>query len=147
MHDYTQSVYLCKTPEHMNVPVLGLAETSHFCYVGRMRKRHPDLSPVGSDHASAANRRARHPRYQRVQLRSEMAETIARFLIGYRQRRGLTQAQLGARLRMKESAISRLESGDHVPNADTLQRIQEGCSAEVTFAIAERTAAHSLALS
>jgi transcriptional regulator with XRE-family HTH domain len=73
-----------------------------------------------------------------------MAETIARFLIGYRQRHGLTQAQLGARLGMKESAISRLENGDHVANADTLQRITEGCRAEVTFAIAERTAQRGL---
>ncbi len=69
-----------------------------------------------------------------------MAETIARFLIAYRQRYHLTQAQLGARLGMKESAISRLESGDHVANADTLQRITDGCHAEVTFAIAETTA-------
>jgi len=69
-----------------------------------------------------------------------MAETIARFLIGYRQRHGLTQAQLGERLGMKESAISRLESGDHVANADTLQRIAGGCHAEVTFAIAESAA-------
>ncbi len=75
-----------------------------------------------------------------------MAETIARFLIGYRQRHSLTQAQLGARLGMKDSAISRLESGDHVANADTLQRIKEGCSAEVTFAIAESATARELAL-
>lgn len=69
-----------------------------------------------------------------------MAETIARFLISYRRRHSLTQAQLGERLGMKESAISRLESGDHVANADTLQRIASGCRAEVTFAIAESTA-------
>jgi len=75
-----------------------------------------------------------------------MAETVARFLIGYRQRHRLTQTQLGARLGMKESAISRLESGDHVPNADTLQRLREGCNAEVTFAIAENPRAGELAL-
>lgn len=73
-----------------------------------------------------------------------MAEAIARFLIGYRRRYSLTQAQLGERLGMKESAISRLESGDHVANADTLQRIAEGCRAKVTFAIAESTAEEEL---
>jgi ribosome-binding protein aMBF1 (putative translation factor) len=98
-------------------------------------------SALGSEHRSAARRRAANPGYRRAHLRQEMAETIARFLIGYRQRYSLTQAQLGERLGMKESAISRLESGDHVPNADTLQRIARGCHAEVTFAIAETTAA------
>ncbi len=98
------------------------------------------VSALGSDHASAARRRAAHPEYRRAHVRREMAETIARFLIGYRQRYNLTQAQLGARLGMKESAISRLESGDHVANADTLQRITDGCHAKVTFVIAESTA-------
>jgi ribosome-binding protein aMBF1 (putative translation factor) len=111
-----------------------------------MSNRDADLSPLGSTHAVAADRRrARHPDYQRAHLRHEMAETIARFLIGYRQRYGLTQAQLGARLGMKDSAISRLESGDHVPNADTLQRIKEGCGAEITFAMSESSGAHELA--
>ncbi len=98
-------------------------------------------SPLGSDHVAAGTRRARHPEYQRAHVRRHMSETTARFLISYRQRHRLTQAQLGVRLGMKESAISRLESGDHVANADTLQRIAVGCHAEVTFAITESPAA------
>jgi ribosome-binding protein aMBF1 (putative translation factor) len=111
-----------------------------------MSSRDADLSPFGTAHSVAASRRARHPDYRRRHLRQEMAETVARFLIGYRQKHGLTQAQLGVRLEMKESAISRLESGDHVPNADTLQRLREGCGAEVTFAIVERSQAREAAL-
>ncbi len=39
---------------------------------------------------------------------------------------------------MQESGISRLESGDHTPNAATLQRIVEVLNAHFTFAIEER---------
>ena len=50
-----------------------------------MSHRAADLSPLGSTHAVAVDRRlARQPDYQRAHLRQEMAETIARFLIGYR---------------------------------------------------------------
>lgn len=86
------------------------------------------LSPLGTAQSVAASRRAHHPDYRRRHLRQEMAETVARFLIGYRQKHGLTQAQLGVRLEMKESAISRLESGDHVPNADTCSASEKGAA-------------------
>ncbi len=68
-----------------------------------------------------------------------MAEKVARLLIGYRQRHGLTQAQLAAALGMKESALSRLESGEHVPNFETLARVAEGCNVDVVLDFADRS--------
>jgi ribosome-binding protein aMBF1 (putative translation factor) len=97
-----------------------------------------DQSPLGSDHSSAAAERARHPAYRAARLRSNVAEQIARLLIGYRQRNDLTQAQLASQLGMKESAVSRLESGEHVPNFSTLARIAEACDVDVALTFPER---------
>jgi transcriptional regulator with XRE-family HTH domain len=46
-----------------------------------------------------------------------------------------TQAQLAKRLRMTESMVSRLESGNHVPNLRTLCRIADvfGRQLEIVF--------------
>jgi transcriptional regulator with XRE-family HTH domain len=75
--------------------------------------------------------------YRQARVRSHISETVARFLIGYRQRHDLKQRQLGELLRMKESAISRLESGDDTPNAETLERIVNALGARFTFTIEE----------
>ena len=96
-------------------------------------------SPPGSDHAGAAAARAAHPRYRAARLRFAVAEKVARLLIGYRQLHGLTQAQLAAALGMKESALSRLESGEHVPNFETLARVVEGCGVDVVLDFADRS--------
>ncbi len=98
-------------------------------------------SPLGSDNAAAAAARAEHPRYRAALLRFAVAEKVARLLIGYRQQHGLTQAQLAAALEMKESALSRLESGEHVPNFETLARVAEGCNVDVVLDFANRTPA------
>lgn len=49
----------------------------------------------------------------------------ARTLLKLRAATGETQAQVAKRLRMTESMISRLESGNHVPNLRTLCRIAD----------------------
>lgn len=96
------------------------------------------FSPLGSDHALAASERADHESYRSGRLRFAVAEKVARLLIGFRQQHNLTQAQLAAALGMKESAVSRLESGEHVPNFATLERIAEGCNVEVSLDFAKR---------
>jgi ribosome-binding protein aMBF1 (putative translation factor) len=95
-------------------------------------------SPLGFDHAVAAVSRAGDPSYRAARLRFAVAEKVARLLIGFRQQHGLTQAQLAAALGMKESAVSRLESGEHVPNFATLGRIAEGCNVDVVLDFANR---------
>ncbi|HEX3467256.1 MAG TPA: helix-turn-helix transcriptional regulator [Candidatus Elarobacter sp.] len=96
------------------------------------------LSPLGSDHAAVAAARAENPSYRAASLRLVVAEKVARLLIGYRQQQRLTQAELAAALGMKESAVSRLESGDHVPNIATLGRIAEVCNVDVVLNFAKR---------
>lgn len=95
-------------------------------------------SPLGSDHATSAASRAGNPGYRAARLRFAVAEKVARLLIGYRQQHALTQVQLAAALGMKESAVSRLESGDHVPNFATLGRIAEVCDVDVVLEFAKR---------
>jgi len=64
-----------------------------------------------------------------------MAGQCARKLLELRRNSGETQAKLAKRLRMTESMISRLESGDHVPSLKTLCRIADafGRRLEIVF--------------
>ena len=55
-----------------------------------------------------------------------LAAHFARQLAALRAAAGETQRQLGARLGMTESMISRLERGDHTPSLRTLCRIAAG---------------------
>jgi ribosome-binding protein aMBF1 (putative translation factor) len=96
-------------------------------------------SPLGSEHAAAAAARAGNPGYRAARLRFAVAEKVARLLIGYRQQHALTQAQLASALDMKESAVSRLESGEHVPNIATLGRIAEVCNVDVVLDFSKRS--------
>jgi ribosome-binding protein aMBF1 (putative translation factor) len=98
-----------------------------------------EVSPIGTEHAVAMAVRAKDPAYAAARLRHEVAEKVARLRIGCRQRHNLTQAQLGAFFGMKESAISRLESGEHVPNFETLARIASGCGVQVAVSFTETT--------
>ena len=64
-----------------------------------------------------------------------VAGQCARKLLELRRTVGETQATVARRLRMTESMISRLESGDHVPSLKTLCRIADafGRSLEIVF--------------
>lgn len=52
--------------------------------------------------------------------RLELARTIAHLVIAYRADHNLTQMQLADRLDMRQSAVARLESGEHAPTVPTL---------------------------
>ncbi|MGH3102532.1 MAG: helix-turn-helix domain-containing protein [Gaiellaceae bacterium] len=56
-------------------------------------------------------------------------EALARSLIRYRIEGGLTQTQLAEMCGMHQSAIARLESGEHEPKLDTLRRIAQALGA------------------
>jgi transcriptional regulator with XRE-family HTH domain len=64
-----------------------------------------------------------------------LAARCAQRLLQLRAASGETQKQVAKRLRMTESMISRLESGDHVPSLATLCRIANafGRRLEVVF--------------
>lgn len=61
--------------------------------------------------------------YEAEQERLAPYEGLARMVIGRRIRYGLTQDQLADRIKTSVSAISRLESGQHRPNLETLEKL------------------------
>lgn len=52
-----------------------------------------------------------------------LGHSVALWLVAYRAEHELTQAQLAARLGMKQPQIARLEDGESEPRFSTLQRI------------------------
>ena len=80
-------------------------------------------SPLGERLSRDHVRDLEHADYRCAAERHELSEQIARLLISYRSECKLTQKQLGERLGTTESGVSRLESGQHTPNLQTLSRI------------------------
>lgn len=86
--------------------------------------RRPSPSPVGSTAEEASRRRAaRSPEYREQQAERAAFREIAWLLIKYRMDEGLSQQQLADRVGTSHSQISRIESGRHRTNLETLQRI------------------------
>lgn len=81
-------------------------------------------SPVGSTADEAAGRRARQsPAYREHKEAFVGCREIAWLLIRFRMDRGLSQAELAEMVGTSNSQISRIESGRHRTNLDTLTRI------------------------
>jgi DNA-binding XRE family transcriptional regulator len=80
-------------------------------------------SPLGSDAALAESHRVNDPAYRAERLRRAPYERIARLVITQRMATGLTQKALADQVGTSESAICRLERGDHAPSLDTLRRL------------------------
>lgn len=88
------------------------------------KSRKASLSPVGATAEEAASRRAaRSPEYRTQRAEREGFREIAWLLIKYRMDKGLTQEQLADLVGTSNSQISRIESGRHRTNLDTLSRI------------------------
>lgn len=89
-----------------------------------MAKEHESVNPVGTASRPARRRRAaRSAEYRAEQGRLASYEALARMVIGRRIRYGLTQDHLAERMGTSVSAISRLESGQHRPNVETLEKL------------------------
>src|SRR5579872_5355515 len=58
--------------------------------------------------------------------RTTVARAVAIRVAGYRAEHNLTQAQLAKKLGMTQSAIARLELGEHEPTLTTLARLSQG---------------------
>ena len=81
-------------------------------------------SPAGTTAEQARRRRAaRSPGYRAEAARIAPYEDIARLVIDRRIKLAMTQAQLAALMDTSVSAVSRLESGQHRPNVETLRRL------------------------
>lgn len=89
------------------------------------------LSPVGATHRDSMRRRARGAVYRQELERLRPLERVARFVIARRAQLGLTQEELAERMGTSHSAISRIESGQHRTNVDTLQRLAAALETEL----------------
>ena len=82
------------------------------------------VGPIGSTAEAAAARRAsRSAAYRQQQAERSGFREIAWLLIRYRMDKGLTQEELAQRVGTSHSQISRIESGRHRTNLETLERI------------------------
>jgi ribosome-binding protein aMBF1 (putative translation factor) len=87
-------------------------------------RRAAETSPVGSTGEQAASQRAaRSPEYRAQQAEREGFREIAWLLIKYRMDKGLSQEKLAELVGTSHSQISRIESGRHRTNLETLSRI------------------------
>jgi DNA-binding XRE family transcriptional regulator len=100
------------------------------------------ISPIGSSAAEASARRARRsPEYREEQARLAPYEALARKLIGLRMDAGLTQQQVAEMVGTTYSAISRLESGQHAPNVETLRKLSTAFSKHLVIGFEDDVAA------
>lgn len=102
-----------------------------------------DNSPVGARVADEIGRkRARSGRYRAAQARLDPFERVARIVIMRRAQLGLSQQDLAKRVNTTASVISRIESGQHRINSETLRRVAEALEGRAVvgfdFGTAER---------
>lgn len=81
--------------------------------------------PLGSDSRIGRRHRMADPEYAAAAAALRPLEALARLVIAYRIENELTQDQLAKLMDTSASAISRLESGQHQPNLDTLRKFAE----------------------
>jgi ribosome-binding protein aMBF1 (putative translation factor) len=94
-------------------------------------------SPIGDHHATARRRRLRDPEYLSEAQRLAPFEALARMVIRFRMDRGLSQEQLADLIGSSYSAISRLESGTHRPNVETLQKLARAFDRQLVIGFTE----------
>jgi ribosome-binding protein aMBF1 (putative translation factor) len=82
----------------------------------------PKLSDLTTAAQIAAEELA-DPEIRREHERASLAHAVAIRVIGYRTAHGLSQTALAHRLGMHQSAVARLEAGDHEPSLATLARL------------------------
>jgi ribosome-binding protein aMBF1 (putative translation factor) len=104
------------------------------------KSRKASLSPVGATAEEAASRRAaRSPEYRAQRAEREGFREIAWLLIKYRMDKGLTQEQLADLVGTSNSQISRIESGRHRTNLDTLSRIAHALDLRIVLGFESTT--------
>ena len=82
-----------------------------------------ETSPVGDTVSASSKRWAKDAEFAAELERLREFEEIARQVIRLRMDQGLSQADLASRIGTTKSAVSRLESGQHAPNVETLRKI------------------------
>lgn len=99
-----------------------------------MEKIRGRFSPAGSAVSGVIRESERtNEAYRIARGRYRRAEAVARLLIQFRMRHQLSQDQLAGLLGTSASAVSRLESGTHVPSLTTLSRIAEAVGEQLVI--------------
>lgn len=81
--------------------------------------------------SQVADEQARaNPEVRRELDRTALANDVAIRVIRYRSEHGLSQTQLARQLGLHQSAIARLEAGEHEPSLTTLSRLARGLGTE-----------------
>jgi ribosome-binding protein aMBF1 (putative translation factor) len=114
------------TPRRQQVPFLIRTDNLRAMATSATTRRNRSrvASPVGQTTDEAAARRAsRSPEYRAQQASLAGCREIAWLLIKFRMDKGLSQQQLANLVGTSNSQISRIESGRHRTNLDTLTRI------------------------
>lgn len=97
--------------------------------------------PIGASAEEASKRRASSsPEYRAQRAEREGFREIAWLLIKYRMNKGITQGQLAELVGTSHSQISRIESGRHRTNLDTLSRIAHALDRRIVLGFESTTA-------
>jgi transcriptional regulator with XRE-family HTH domain len=80
------------------------------------------------------------PAYRAYWERTALARAVALRLVGYRIEHGLTQTALARQLGMRQSAVARLEAGEHHPSVETLLRLAGALGMEFLLHVSPRDA-------
>lgn len=104
------------------------------------------VGPIGSTSRAARRRRAgQSAEYRAEQERVAPYEGLARMIIARRIRYGLTQEQLAERMGTSVPAVSRLESGQHRPNVETLEKLGHAFGEQFVLGFEDSTGKRDLA--
>lgn len=76
------------------------------------------------------------PEFHAEWERTQFADAVASRVLAYRVEHGLTQARLAEQLGMTQSAVARLEAGDHEPTLTTLVRLSNRLGIPIRIDIA-----------
>jgi ribosome-binding protein aMBF1 (putative translation factor) len=104
------------------------------------------VTPTGTSSGATRRRRAgRSAKYRAEHDRVAPFEVLARMIITRRIRYGLTQEQLAERMGTSVPAISRLESGQHRPNIETLEKVGHAFGEHFVLGFEDSTGSRELA--
>jgi ribosome-binding protein aMBF1 (putative translation factor) len=81
-------------------------------------------------HAQVVAESLKNLEYRAEAERAQFAHEVAMRVIAYRVKEGISQAELGRRVGMRQPHIARLEAGDHEPSLGTLARLSRGLGIE-----------------
>jgi ribosome-binding protein aMBF1 (putative translation factor) len=83
------------------------------------------ISPIGKSVSDDIKESLKDPEFRAEYERLAPYDELARIVIMRRAALGITQAELAVRMGTTASAVSRIESGQHATNAQTLKKLAD----------------------